>query len=110
MNLTTTGVTHGGTTSKIITLNLSDYRKARVWLGELPDIIYPVAEIVETTLGTKNVAVAEIRRAAIEMFVPKGGRAVYGLLGAEFSPANTDKLAVQVAISKNDVSGETSPL
>jgi len=35
------------------------------------------------------------------MFVPKGGRAVYGLLGASFTPDNVEKLVVQLAISAN---------
>ncbi len=85
----------------ITTLNLNRHRKARIWLGELPDIISPTAKFVERPLEGRAPALTQIQRAAIEMIVPSAGRALYGLLGAEFAPNNSGQLLVKVAVSEN---------
>ncbi len=97
MSLTITGVTPGGSIGKTITLNLSHHRKARIWLGELPDLSYPGVEVLERQQDAKASTIAEIKYAAVEIFAPKGVRALYGLLGAKFTPDNLEQLLVQVA-------------
>lgn len=83
----------------MITLHLDRYRKGRIWIGELPDIQYKVADIAERRLENKAPTTAEPRCAAVELFIPTGARALYGLLGADFTPAEEQLLIVQVAIS-----------
>ena len=81
-------------------LNLSHHRKMRVWLGELPPLKYPVVDSVERTIKAINSQIYNRKYAAIEMFIPKGGRAIYGLLGAEFQPQLSQEILVQVAVSE----------
>jgi hypothetical protein len=65
MSLITTGVTLGESTSKLIVLNLSGYRKARIWLGELPELNYPIVKVLSLTKDAKKVDISEVRRTAI---------------------------------------------
>lgn len=88
-------------------LNLSLHRKARVWLGELPDLPHVDVDVLEYALPAGEPVVTEQRRAAIEVMIPTGARIIYGLLGVEFSAEDTSQLLVQVAVSPND--GEVVP-
>ena len=97
MSSTIIGVKPGELTSQIITLN---HRKMRVWLGELPPLNYPVIETVEQVIKTRESLITKRKYAAIEMFEPKGGRAIYGLLGAEFQPEHSPHILVKVAVSE----------
>lgn len=99
MSSTTIGVMPGELTSQIITLNLSYHRKMRVWLGELPPLKYPVVDSLERTLKARRSQIYNRKSAAVEMLIPKGGRAIYGLLGAEFQPELSQELLVKVAVS-----------
>ena len=83
----------------MITLSLRPYRQGRVWLNEMPNLHYAVAEIIECTLPAADSSIHEVRRAAIELCLPKGGRAFYGLLGAEFTPVACGSLTVRMAVS-----------
>jgi hypothetical protein len=74
MSLITTGVTPGESTGKLIVLNLSGYRKARIWLGALPELNYPVVKVLSQSKDVKKVDISEVRRTAIEMFIPTGSR------------------------------------
>jgi hypothetical protein len=73
--------------------------RTRVWLGELPDLTYPVVDVLERTLEAGASPSPAVRRVAIEALLPHGARASYGLLGAEFTPRHSGQLVVQVAIS-----------
>jgi hypothetical protein len=86
------------------TVRIGRYGKARVWLGELPELTYPVLDVLERTLEAGDSPLSGVRRAAIEMLLPRGGRALYGLLGAELTPRCSGRLVVQVAVS-----GRTEP-
>ncbi len=101
MSLITTGVTLGESTSKLIVLNLSGYRKARIWLGELPELNYPIVNVLSRTKDAKKVDISEVRRTAIEMLIPTGGCFIYGLLEAEFTPTNLGEFSIKVATSAN---------
>ncbi|OCR02198.1 hypothetical protein BCD67_06160 [Oscillatoriales cyanobacterium USR001] len=101
MSLITTGVTLGESTGKLIVLNLSGYRKARIWLGALPELNYPVVKVLSRTKDAKKDDISEVRRTAVEMFIPTGGRFIYGLLEAEFTPTNLGEFSIKVATSAN---------
>ena len=101
MSLITTGVTLGESTGKLIVLNLSGYRKARIWLGELPKLNYPILNVLSRTKDEKKVDISEVRRTAIEMLIPTGGCFIYGLLEAEFTPTNLGEFSIKVATSAN---------
>lgn len=83
MSLIATGVTSGESTGKLIVLNLSGYRKARIWLGEVPELNYPVVEVLSRTKEAQKFDISEVRRTAVEMLIPTGGCFIYGLLEAE---------------------------
>lgn len=100
MSLITSGVTLGESTGKLIVLNLSRYRKARIWLGTLPELNYPVVKVLSRTKkDAKKIDISEVRRTAIEMFIPTGGRFIYGLLESEFTPTNSGEFSIKVATS-----------
>lgn len=84
----------------ITTLNLNRHRQARIWIGELPNLIYPTTKFVERRLEARTSALTQVQQAAIEMIIPSAGRALYGLLGAEFAPDNSEQLLVKVAVSE----------
>jgi len=81
-------------------LNLSYHRKMRVWLGELPPLKYPAIDSLERTIKAIISQIYNRKSAAVEMFIPKGGRAISGLLGAEFQPELSQELLVKVAVSE----------
>ena len=85
----------------MISLNLGLHREVRVWLNELPELSYPIADVVERSIRTKAPVAATVRRAAVEMLIPTGGFAQYGLLGAEFVSGASGELRLQVAVSDN---------
>ncbi len=78
------------------------FRKARVWLQELPAITYVKIDEVTASVETRVSEISGTRYAAIELFIPLGGRAAYGLLGARYDP---DPSAQQLAI-RVDVTGD----
>ncbi len=85
----------------ITKLNLNRHRQARIWLGELPDLIDPAAKFVEHSLERSASGNTQGQRAAVEMIVPSAGRALYGLLGSEFVSDRSGQLLVKMAVSEN---------
>lgn len=77
------------------------FRKARVWLGELPPVSYAPSYVSERTLVAEPSNTVKANRAAIEVFIPRGGMFHYGLLGAHFTPDQVGKLVVQVAVESD---------
>lgn len=77
-------------------------RKARIWLDELPDWTYEVVEVIERHREVDSHGLAESRSVAVELFLPTGGRALYGGLGAVFVPKDTKRLTVQTFISHGE--------
>lgn len=75
------------------------YLRARVWLDELPELGYQSSGVIGHTAETNQAPSAQTRQAAVELFIPAGGRALYGLLGAELIPTLDNKLLIQVAVS-----------
>lgn len=83
----------------MITLNLKRDRKVRIWLRELPEeLSYAPTQTIEPTLEAKSKIPIGATKAAVEMLVPSAGRALYGLLGAQFVSDRSGQLIVKVAL------------
>jgi hypothetical protein len=81
------------------TLELGKYRRVRVWIGELPDAAYPTVKTLTHAIAAGRESQNGLSLAAIELFVPLGPRSMYGLLGGQWKPDETDQLSVDVSIS-----------
>lgn len=78
--------------------------KTRVWWGDLPDWSYETGGAVRLELDMPSISSAKRSEAgygAIEMLLPRGGRALYGGLGAMFSPAQKGPLTVEIVIARD---------
>jgi|SRR5579885_1144811 hypothetical protein len=74
-------------------------RVMQIWLDELPEWCSEESEVAERHQETTKVFFTEACRAAVELFLPIGGRAHYGALGAEFVPGQQGRLLIQVPFS-----------
>jgi hypothetical protein len=84
----------------------SGWNQARVWLAEAPPVEPDVLRVAERTLTGIHGALRKPARAAVELFVPVGGRALYGLLGAEFRPGGgAEGLTLRVDVSPGNGPG-----
>jgi hypothetical protein len=81
------------------TLELGKYRRARIWIGELPDVVCPSAKTLTHAVAADGELLSSLRLAAIEVFVPLGPRSMYGLLGGQLKPDATNHLSVDVSVS-----------
>lgn len=86
----------------INTLSLNRHRKARIWLGELPNLINPDYQFIERCLPGSASDLTHLQQGAVEMIIPSAGRALYGLLGGGFLPDRSGELVVKVAVSEKD--------
>jgi hypothetical protein len=82
------------------TLELGKDRRARVWLGELPDAACPTVRTLTHTIAAGRESQNFVELAAIEVFVPLGPRSMYGLLGGQMKPnAASNNLRISVSVS-----------
>jgi hypothetical protein len=86
--------------SSVRFLEFGTYRRARVWEGELPEAIVRRARIQESGYEARRRGSGGIKKAAIEISVPLGGRTLYGLLGAEWRPMQSDRFLAEVWLSE----------
>lgn len=77
------------------------FNRARIWLDELPDWKYEVAQVEEQHLPVCGRRKKGLRSAAIEMVLPVGPMAMYGALGATFLAEPGEDLRIQVLVSPN---------
>ena len=95
MNLITIGKKHG-VFKNMQNLDLDVHSKARIWIQEKPDLLYPVDEIITQLLETGLSQKSETRQVALEILIPVGARVCYGFLGANFTPNNSGELSLEV--------------
>jgi hypothetical protein len=82
----------------MIILNLVG-RKARIWIGEMPFASCNVDRSIESFIEASAPSFKELRCAAVELIEHRGGRILYGLLGAELRPNASENLHLQINIS-----------
>ncbi len=82
------------------TLELGKYRRARVWIGELPDATYPCLKTLSHTIATNRPSPGGgLKIVAVEVFVILGPRSIYGMLGGHFTPDAKGQVSIDVNIS-----------
>jgi hypothetical protein len=74
--------------------------RARAWVDELPDLPSTRLQVVHREIEAQYSLRSNKSTAALEVFIPRGGRFIYGLLGADFIPSDSGKLIVEVAGSE----------
>jgi hypothetical protein len=90
----------------IETIAFTRHGKGRIWLNELPDAAYAALRVLQSIHDGMRPLVHPATSAAVEIYSPRGGRAITGLLGARFEPSDDERLIVEVAVS----SGNGSPI
>lgn len=91
-------------------LDLGRHRKARVWFDASAVPAYtPSAEVVRVVAATPG-SLRDDRTAAVELFVPAGGRFLHGLLGGHFIPDQSDRLSIAASVTNGEQTDLTSSL
>lgn len=78
--------------------------KTRVWWREFPDWSYERGDTIRLELDIQGLSSredAEACQGAIEMFILRGSRILYGGLGAAFSPRKKGSLMVEIEMSQD---------
>jgi hypothetical protein len=78
---------------------LSHHRRANVWLDEAPPAEFTASSFVTRMVAPKVVVEAARTVVGVELSIPHGPRASYGLLGAELVEADMDGLEVVVSVN-----------
>jgi hypothetical protein len=80
--------------------NLTRERRARVWFGDLPHarpVVHEQCSVSQTQeKRCRGVAHTLRRSVAVELFVPLGGRFLYGLLGCQAIGNESQSVVVEV--------------
>jgi hypothetical protein len=79
-------------------INLKN-KKARIWLDELPNLYCQETDVAKHVIVALPSPISGYRRAALEVLRHIDGPSSYGLLQAEFTPAHSGQLSIEVAIS-----------
>ena len=87
----------------MIRLELSHNRLAKVWIGQVPDLLLESSDVlarsVRATTGEEGT-----RSVAVELFIPLGGFAMYGTLGATYEPKALSELLIEVLVAEQGAS------
>jgi hypothetical protein len=78
---------------------LSRHRRANVWLDEAPPASFAASSTLTRVVKPKTVVGAFRTIAAVEINIPHGPTASYGLLGAELVASTTDGLEAVVCVN-----------
>jgi hypothetical protein len=89
-------------------LELSHYRRAKVWLDEAPLAEFAPTSTVTSIIPPEKVVDASRRTATVELYVPHGAKVSYALIGAELTNASCDGLEVKVLIKSEGYPYELS--
>ena len=87
---------------KTKTLELGKYRKARVWLDQLPTTIFSPELVTQVNLPIVGRIAHAVSMVAIELSIPVGPRAMYGLLGARFESKQAGDLVVRIGSTSSE--------
>ncbi len=80
-------------------LQLSRHGKARVWFRRETADLVP-SGIIRETVPSQPAGTVRAATLALEVYVPRGGRADYGLLGFSFTPDHHDALEIGVPFTE----------
>jgi hypothetical protein len=75
-------------------------RKARFWWNELPPASFVATKTIEREVDVRARSALVAHSAAVEVLVPHGAMASYGLLGVEVEPADSSFLTIKVGVSR----------
>jgi len=78
------------------------FRKAQIWLDELPTWDFHTLEVVEQSRDASNSRNYKEKKCAIELYAPIGAIAYYGALGVTFTPQGRGRITVLVPISEDN--------
>jgi hypothetical protein len=81
------------------TIDLEKFKRARVWLNELPACEYVPSMVLTHVVAASHAGDPTIHCAAIELLVPLGARSMYALIGGEYSSNNSNTLEIELAIA-----------
>jgi len=77
------------------------FRKARIWLDDLPAWDCHTLEVIEQSSAVSKLRHSKSKKCAVEIYTPIGAMAYYGALGAIFIPQDIGRVTVQVPISED---------
>jgi hypothetical protein len=81
----------------MLEIELGKYRRARLWINDIPESCrIPSSELAANLVSKERDMDMATRGIALELYIPLGGRLVYGLLGAEFIKNDSDSLSVDL--------------
>lgn len=87
----------------VINFDLKYGGKIRLWFGENKELQFKGEKVERKEYVQATVGKAFSKRTIIaEIFLPRGGRNIYGLLGLEYSPTQSGMLRIKVNTSDNN--------
>lgn len=78
-----------------------NYRKAKVWISELPAVRFNPVERISFSVRVSGDRSPSITQAALELLLP-GGHNCYVLLGVNFVPDDSGQMVVNVDVSRDN--------
>jgi hypothetical protein len=81
-------------------LELSQHRRANVWLDENPPADFTASSIVSRLVKPTILLDVSRKLAGVELKIPRGPKTSYALLGAELAHADVEGLEVLVSVNK----------
>jgi hypothetical protein len=83
-------------------------RTIRIWFGDAPEAQYPSREVLSRTArGPAMAAPRPSGRVVTEIYRPGCGPSTFALLGASFTPAESDELRIETVVAASP--GPTAP-
>lgn len=77
---------------------LSRFRRANVWLNEAPPAEFTAVSSLSKEFKPKTITNAISQKTGVEIYIPHGSTASYGVLGAELVESEIDGLEIIVSI------------
>lgn len=89
----------------MILLNFENYKKARIWLNDPPDMKYDGIAKIQRVLGLDaNTNSGLIREPSVtmELFIPMGAMAAYACLGLDYEANSSNQLTFEITTSNDE--------